>query len=187
MRLLVLILGGLVVVHLPCSEANSGERTKNTRAELQDPMFGLSYNRTTVHYELMPESLRHICPNLEKGTYWIFAHASRKPIDYYLVMGVVPAQNGDSLGAALWVRGSKCDSEDSTWMLSGFVPAEGYASQIDTTELPGLKAPQVCDRGALGQCHYVLRSQEEEAILRELMRDGISRGIQAWGKERNSA
>ena len=69
-------------------------------------------------------------------------------------------------------------------MLSGFTPAEGYTSQTETGELPGSDASSVCDAGANGQCHYMLRSAEEEAILRDLVRDGISRGMQAWGKER---
>jgi hypothetical protein len=170
----------VVLLNIASNGAHAQQRDKRT--PLQDPMFGLSYDYTKINYEQFPQSVGRLCRGLVKGgTYWIFAHTQRKSGDYYVVMGVVPKQSGDSLGIALWVRDSECDGEDSLWMQSGFPPAEGYTSIPYSGELPGLDARKDCNRG---DCRYVFRSAEEEAILRDLVRDGISRGVQALGRER---
>jgi hypothetical protein len=81
------------------------------------------------------------------------------------------------------IEGSKCKGEDSKWMLSGFVPADGYAESMGATGLPGVGAKRICDKGPLGDCHYMFRSAAEEEIVRALVVDGIKRGIRAWGGE----
>jgi hypothetical protein len=144
-------------------------------------MFGISYDYTKVHYEAMPASIRHVCPTFERGTYWTFAHTQRESGDYFVVMGVTPGQDGDSLGVAVVVQGSKCYEEDSTRMFSGFPPTGGYGQVSVLGKLPGLDYPEVCDSGPLGACHYVLRSPEEESLLRELVRDAFARAARAWG------
>jgi hypothetical protein len=180
MRLVALIVVGAILTQLSFNTAHAQERAEPT--QLEDPVFGLSYDYTKVHYDPLPASIGSSCRDLVKGgTYWIFAHTQRKSGDYYVVMGLVPGQSGDSLGVALWVRHSECSDEDSLWMQSGFIPSEGYSSKPYSGELPGLNAQQLCDRG---ECHYLFRSQEEEAILRDLVRDGISRGLRAWGEDR---
>lgn len=94
-----------------------------------------------------------------------------------MVMGVFPGQTGDSLGVALRIKDSKRYDWDSTQIFSGFVPVGGYNSQSVLnklpSELPGFRAPQICGSVALGPCHYILRSAEEEAILRDLARDAL--------------
>jgi hypothetical protein len=145
---------------------------------LEDPVFGLSYDYTKVHYEPVPGSLRQVCPDFKEATFWAFAHVQRKTVDYFIVMGIRPGQDGDSLGAAIAVEGSKCTKEDSTWMLSGLIPKGGYGAQkSETTPLPGLKG-EVCNQG---ECYYVIKSAEEEALLRDLVRDGLTRAAKAWG------
>ena len=79
------------------------------------------------------------------------------------------------------VSGGTCHGEDSKWMLSGLVPVGGYPTPSPPVGLPGLGAPSVCDRGPTGDCHYLLRSAAEEALLRDLVRDALERGIRAWG------
>jgi len=146
---------------------------------LDDPIIGVSYDYTKVHYDPMPVSVRQICRDYDKGTFWTYAHAKRESEDYYVVMGVRPGQTGDSFGAAVVVVGSDCADQDSLWMLSGIVPAGGYSPKAEYVGLPGLDAKEVCDQ--MANCHYVLRSAAEEAILRDLVRDGISRAVKAWG------
>jgi len=141
-------------------------------------MFGISYDYTKVHYEPMPVSVRHICPSYEKGTFWTYAHVKRGSVDYFVVMGIRPGQDGDSFGAAVAVEGTDCEQEDSLRMLSGFVPQGGYGQGQKEIALPGLDASEVCDQG---ECHYVFRSAAEEGLLRDLVRDALTRGAKAWG------
>jgi hypothetical protein len=153
---------------------------------LDDPLFGISYSYSKVHYEPMPISIRRICPDYERGTFWVFAHFQKESGDYYVVMGISPGQDGDSLGAALLVKNSKCYVEDSSRMLSGFIPDSGYGPEKSVYILPGVNAPQICEHGpqypyGMGPCHYILRSAEEESVLRGLVKDALARGVRAWG------
>lgn len=175
------LLGLLLLAQGHCFMASGQGRVLDRRTQLEDPMFGISFSYTKVHYEQMPTSIRHICRTFEHGTYWIFAHLQRESGEYYVVMGERPGQDGDSFGAALLVTDSRCYLEDSTRMLSGFVPAGGYVDEGSARKLPGLEAPQICDQGGLGGCHYVLQSPEEEGILRGLVGDALTRGALAWG------
>jgi hypothetical protein len=61
----------------------------------------------------------------------------------------------------------------------GAVPREGYQKGKTWDQLPGIGAPRVCDQ--LGDCHYLLRSADEEDILRALTRNGLERSTGAWG------
>jgi hypothetical protein len=73
-------------------------------------------------------------------------------------------------------------TEDSSWMLSGSIPASGYPNPKAVGTLPGLHASESCDQ--VGNCHYELRSPEEEEVLRALVSNAIERGIKAWGESR---
>jgi hypothetical protein len=181
------VLLGLLPAFVWCYCAGGEQHSADQPTRLEDPVFGLSYSYTEVHYEQTPTWIRRVCSDLGRGTYWTFARTKRDSGDYYVVMGVFPEQMGDSLGAALRIRGSSCYGWDSTQMFSGFVPVEGYDSSSVSNkvpaELPGFGAPQICGSVALGPCHYMLRSAEEEAILRGLAVDALSRGVRAWGGE----
>jgi hypothetical protein len=65
----------------------------------------------------------------------------------------------------------------------GFRPSRGLRiySRVTAGGLPGLDETSICEQVAAGPCHYILRSAEEEAILRGLVRDGLARGVRAWG------
>lgn len=178
--LLLAVLSTALIV----SRANAQVKSTN----LQDPMFGLSYDYNKVHYEKITSDVSSVCSGYIHGSYWIFAHVRRATVDYYIVMGVDRHQDGDALGAALAIEGGKCFEEDSSRALSGAVPKMGFRpAPTQKRMLPGLDAPDVCDHGVFGGCHYILRSSEEEAILRALVNDGIERGARAWGyKFRNA-
>lgn len=159
-----------------------GQRSStSSRTRVSEPIFGITYDYTKVHYEPVPAALRKTCGGFEVGTYWTFAHFEKGGRAYYVVLGVWPDQDGDSLGNAIEIDGSKCTIDESTWMLSGFVPSTGYLQVKNAPELPGLNAKEICDQGALGSCHYLLRSAAEEETLRALVDDAIKRGILAWG------
>jgi hypothetical protein len=184
-----ILMGMLLLVFIPGNSASGRQHGVNLRTQLEDPILGLSYSYTKVHYELMQQSVRRVCPTFEQGTFWTLAHTHRESGDYFVVMGVSPGQDGDSLGVALLLKDSKCDAGDSKWMLSGFIPVGGYNPKSDFDGLPGQDAPSVCDQGPSGDCHYMLRSAKEEATLRDLVRDALSRGVKAWSEDefRNSA
>jgi len=171
----------LLLARVGCSRASGQEAGGDRGFQLEDPIFGLVYDTAKVHYDAIPASIRRICPDFEQGTFWTYARIQRGPTEYFVVMGVRPDQSGDSLGAALEVRDSKCQGGDSTQMLSGFVPSSGYGSGRTPPGLPGVGAKRVCERSAFGPCHYVLRSAEEEAILRDLVKDALMRAERAWG------
>ena len=174
----IILLMLLVAAVIPYKVSGQGHVTDKHR--LEDPVFGISYSYVKVHYEEMPIAIRQVCPEYNKGTFWTFAHVKRGSQDYFIVMGVRPGQDGDSFGAALVVEGSDCTVEDSNWMLSGFVPRSGFNPNARSGDLPGLGTPRLC---AVGECHYELRTTEEESLLRELVRDALSRGAKAWGDE----
>jgi hypothetical protein len=148
---------------------------------ITDPMFGLEFHPSMVKYELMPAKVLRTCGDFLPGRYWIFAHLRKGDTDYFVETGMSPKQEGDIFGGVLAITDSKCQSEDSTWMLSGFVPMNGYPQAAAPVLLPGFGAKSMCGKGPLGDCHYILRSAAEEAILRGLVRDGLARGIRAWG------
>jgi len=178
MRKRILILMLILASGLTLGYARSEQRrVPASRSMLEDPVFGISYDYTKVHYEPMPASVRQVCADYKKGTFWTFAHVQREAVDYFIVMGIRPGQDGDSLGAAIAVVGSDCTEEDSTWMFSGLIPKGGYGPQKSETTLPGLKS-EVCNQG---ECYYVLKSAKEEALLRDLVRDGLTRAAKAWG------
>jgi len=163
------------------SPGHAQEVTASGGLRFYDPVFGVLYDTGRVHYDAMPASIRRICPDFEQGTYWTYAHTQRGPTEYSVVMGVSPDQSGDSLGAVLAVTGSKCDGRDSLQVLSGFVPSGGYGAGRTPPGLPGEGAKRVCERIPFGPCHYELRSAEEEAILRGLVKDALARATRAWG------
>ena len=170
----------LLLAPVGCSRA-SGEEAADRSLQLEDPMFGLVYDAAKLHYDPMPASIRRICPDFNQGTFWTYAHIQRGPTEYFVVMGVGPDQSGDSLGGALEVTGSRCSDGDSLQMLSGFVPVGGYGAGRTPPGLPGGGAKRICERSPFGPCHYVLRSAEEEMILRDLVKDALVRATRAWG------
>jgi len=171
----------LTCVSLPGARGQVSAASRVT--PLDDPMFGISYQTDKVKYEPMPVRIRQLCSEFKRGEFWTFAQFRSGTREYFIVMGVRPGQDGDSLGAALQIDGSKCQEEDSTWMLSGTPPESGYSHPTTAAQLPGLGAPKVCPHGPAGDCFYLLRSATEEAILRGLVKDGIERAINAYGSQ----
>jgi hypothetical protein len=173
----IVLVGTLFGAQLSGSAAANVQASGN-HALVTDPVFGITFNSSEVKYEPMPVAARHLCPDFRRGVYWTFAHFRKNDADYFVVLGAAPNQDGDSFGTAIEIRGSKCQVADSKWMLSGFLPPRGYSGGSEWNHLPGLEAPEVCDQG---DCHYVLRSAGEEALLRGLVQDALARGTRAWG------
>jgi hypothetical protein len=184
MRLRVLIFTfALFVVQINSTNARGQASAQVRQFPLDDPMFGISYMRASVHYEPMPTKLLKLCPDLREGKYWTFAQHQSGASEYFVLLGVHNNQDGDSLGFAVKIEGSNCQESDSLWMLSGVPPKNGYSSETINSQLPGQGAKEICDHKPFGPCYYFLRSPEEEAILRGLIEDGLARAIRAYGGE----
>lgn len=173
----------ILFIQLNCLNVTGQEITRPSRTLVTEPIFGITYDYTKIHYDSIPPRVRKTCAGYEDGSFWTFAHFQKDRKDFYVVLGVQRGQNGDSLGSVNEIDGTRCQAEDSTWMLSGVIPAVAYSNDRTYVQLPGLNAKRVCDQGPLGSCHYVLRSDTEEKIIRGLVSDAIRRGIKAWGGE----
>jgi hypothetical protein len=153
-----------------------------SRPWMSDPVFGLEFDTARVKYEPTPGDVLTECFGPKSGLEWTFAHVRHGGSEYLVVMVIPGGGEGDVFGSAVSLVGGQCEVEPSNWMISGFVPKDGY-SGAGGPRLPGLGAPPVCDPGALGDCHYFLRSAAEETILRALVKDALKRGVRAWGSD----
>ena len=148
---------------------------------LEDPVFGIGYRPRVVKYDEIPARLKELCNDFRDGRYWVYAHTRVDRSEYFIVMGITKGQEGDSLGNAVWIQDSKCQVGDSLWTLSGVPMKQAYGTGLYKGEMPGIGAPEVCDRQ--GDCHYNLRSDKEEAILRDIVKDAIQKAVAAYGDE----
>jgi hypothetical protein len=142
-------------------------------------MFGLPYEPAKIHYEQLQVGLSKKC-DLGQGSEWIYAKYTRNDAVFYVVMGFSPDQESDSLGNVIRVQGEKCEGDAALNVFGGFVPANGYSPSDATSPVPGRGAPLVPE-DKQGNFHYMLRTANEEAVLRGLARDAIGRAEQAWG------
>jgi hypothetical protein len=148
---------------------------------MNDPVFGVEFNTARVKYEPTPVKVLAQCLGPRSPLAWTFAQVRYNGSEYLVVMVVPGGEEGDVFGSAISLVNGQCHVEPSTWMISGYVPANGYSSVAGPARLPGLGSPPVCAPGPLGDCHYVLRSSAEERLLRALVRDALVRGVRAWG------
>ena len=162
-----------------CVLAKQGTTSDLGGVVLEDPIFGFDYQPEHIHYEAVPVDIRSLC-RLSGGTYWIHAKFTQGSADFYVIIGWRPDQDSDSFGTAVRIDGNKCEMDGSANIFSGFLPDAGYSANDVTSPLPGNGAPLVAE-DKKGNYHYVIRSKNEEAVLRGLVRDATSRGEQAWG------
>lgn len=183
-RLSCIVVGLLLGMQISAL-AQSPVAPKNKRAVLvEDPIFGLAFDRAKVHFDSLPLQVRNSCPDFQQGKYLTFAHLRKNSAEYFVVLEVVvPGQDSDVFGVAIEINNSKCHVEDSSKMLSGFIPLGGYHENADKMYFPGSGAKDICDKGPMGACHYLLRSQAEEEVLRGIVQDALARGTHAWGSK----
>ena len=68
---------------------------------MTDPLFGISYDRQTVHFERMPTLLMERCPRLQ-GRYvkaWAYGHLKTTDSEYFLVSGLMESHADEPGGA----------------------------------------------------------------------------------------
>ena len=152
--------------------------------ELADPIFDIVYSPADTHYDVMPDRIRQICKDFDDPYNWVFAHVQKNGADYYVVMSWGPTGDSDPLGNGVKIVGNTCEVSAFGNMLTGFVPQQGYSTAVNTAapQLPGVDAPWIRNAGdTQGNYHYEFRSQAEEEVLRDLMRDGAAQGERIWG------
>ncbi len=96
-------------------------------------------------------------------------------------MGYDSAQDGDSFGSSLWIKGTECTGDESKWTLSGTPPPGGYRQDHPWEGLPGHDASK-CQIPTRDEYCYILRSPSEEAVLRALAQDALQRAVKAFGR-----
>jgi hypothetical protein len=152
---------------------------------LDEPLFGIGYDPSVVHYAPVPASFLHICHDGYEHEF-VYAHIKSGNSDYYIISGYSSDQDSDSLGYIALINENRCDTYDLKNAYSGIPPENGYKETGIIERIPGKNAPDVRDpgeSGAQGNYHYILRSAHEEFILRSLIRDALQRGVQAFGSE----
>lgn len=171
------LVAGMLLLSM-VSTAHGGER--GAPAAVEDPVFGLLPDNRGGRLEEMPAQVRQACGLRPEGRFWVIAHARTKDRDIYIATGVTPDRGNEATGFTLELTDQGCKAGTAQWMLSGH-PAIGTPVQDENSYFtPGYDAPRLCREG---ECHYVLRSQTEEGVLRGLMRDAIRRSAAAWGGE----
>lgn len=172
------LVAGMVLLAL-VSTASAAERSAPPPVE--DPVFGLLPDNRGNHLEEIPAPVRQACGLRPEGRFWVIAHArAADDRDIYIATGVTPDRGNEPSGFTLELTAQGCKAGTAQWMLSGH-PALGTPVQDESSYFtPGYDAPRLCRDG---ECHYVLRSQTEEGVLRGLVRDAIRRSAAAWGGE----
>jgi hypothetical protein len=183
-RISVFVLCSLVgMLLLELQIAGHAWEPANSKAPMPitDPIFGLPFDPAKVKYEPMPVKIRNVCQAFDGGDYWTFGRVKEDETEYFIVLGRSSSQDGDMFGTGLLINNSACREEESKWLLSGFVPSNGYVTNLSREPiLPGEGAKRVCGNSPFADCHYILRSPAEEMVLRELIRDAIARAGSAW-------
>jgi len=170
-----------LIASIQLAAAQKSSQTRREQVLLEDPIFGISYSPSLARYEEADLLLKKKC-RLGSDPIWIYAHVRKEDSDYFIVTGEQLPEY-ESEGSSLWVKGAECRDDLSAWTLSGLPPAGGYQNAQSSAGLPGLGAAKVCENRPDEQfCRYILRSPAEEALLRELVQDGLQRAIKAWGK-----
>lgn len=69
----------------------SGLATSQEKQKMDDPLFAIRYDPSSVHFESLPASLVNQCKSL-KGRYndaWVYGHAKAPDAEYFLVSGLM--------------------------------------------------------------------------------------------------
>jgi hypothetical protein len=108
-----------------------------TRRELKlrlshDPVFGVSYDRQVIRYEILPEEISRQCAITDgkKVPLAVFAHATLGESDYYIVKEIIPVEDDYGWGTALWIKSTKCQTTGTDDVFFGISSTKGYDEAI---------------------------------------------------------
>ena len=161
--------------------------TAQSRPPMFSPFFLFSYDPNMIHFDPAPAFISRLCPFLHKHepNLWLYAKYEDADERFFVVSGYLRgAESGkveaDDSGAVVEIRQGKCSLVDAAWATTGWIDPSAEASLPESAGeiLPGYHAPRVC---AAGDCHYVLRSRREKAVLVGLLSDALVSFTKAFG------
>jgi hypothetical protein len=148
---------------------------------VENPVLGIAYNPSVVHYETVSDEFRKLCPKHDYKPQAIYAHVRSGNADYYVTAMIDPRVDDDASITITLVNNGTCVDGDIQWAYSAIPSKQGYAETGIVERIPGPSATEIA--AASGDFRYEIRSAHEEWILRSLDEDAILRGIKAHGSE----
>ena len=110
---------------------------------MADPLFGISYDRETVHFGRMPSRLTESCPRL-RGRYvdaWAYGHLQTPDAEYFLISGLMESHADEPGGArtiapdegggvVVALRGSDCLVDQVEYFLTQHINPAKSATPV---------------------------------------------------------
>jgi hypothetical protein len=159
---------------------------------MEAPPFYIDYDPAKIHFDPAPAKILRLCPFLRKHRMDLRLYASWKDsvAEYFVVNGYIPAteespkSTDDMGGTAVAIQGTKCTEDNAGWTFSAQIDSSQNATLPEASKeaLPGYNGPRICVHG---DCHYVIRSRHDMAVLDGLLSDALARfSIAFGGKDR---
>jgi hypothetical protein len=94
--------------------------------EMTDPVFGITYDTRTVHFEEVPARVANLCRRLREERFWIYAYVKTTRSEYLVVSSIRSRVSG---GAVL-IDGSACTFGLPDWLLYGIGSPGGPGDEV---------------------------------------------------------
>lgn len=153
------ILGLIAFVSWSLSRWTSAQ----TNAPLDDPLFGIEFNPTQVHFELAPARVGQACGELRNRVLWIFARTVSDGKEYLVLNGYFPTAESTSkvsesdFGIGVILDGTSCKVMTSEKLMSGVVPSK----EGDNTEQTLPAALDALSVDALNRMETAFRDKDK--------------------------
>lgn len=105
------------------------EPTRKSKLMMADPLFGMSYNASEIHFERAPARINQLCRELRDRELWVYAVDKTAEAEYFIVSGFLVvrpdtrAEKSAGLepdgGDAVEIQGESCYLGTLDWLLSG--------------------------------------------------------------------
>lgn len=101
---------------------------------MSDPVFGIGYDPTRVHFEIAPPVISRLCSEAHGREYWVYAHWKGPSAEFFII------SNRESVvsGGAVVISGGKCTQGVPPWLLTGnpeYAPTELRDGRLQPLEL----------------------------------------------------
>lgn len=82
---------------------------------MSDPVFGISYDPSKVHFEAAPSRTSRLCPGLREARFWLYAYWRDGETEYF----VLSNRKSSVSGAGVVISAGKCTEGLPDWILTG--------------------------------------------------------------------
>lgn len=158
----------------------NAQDAKHVRHLQVDPIMGLDFDASKLSFAELPAQDRAVCANhfsYDRPPYYVFAHIKSGAYELFAVKGHQKDDYG--YGLLLAIHNNRCYEGDLDDILKGR-PSSKYSEDESYFKYPGEGAKLICGQE---NCFYNLRSQNEEEVLRQLVRSNIQLEIKAYGSD----